>query len=136
MIHFFFKLNFKPPEERKKRTRNRNVVWFNPPYSRNVATNIGRKFLRIIDESFPPTHALRKIFNRNTVKLSYSCMPNMKNIISAHNKHILNSVPQPTDTRSKECNYRHKEKCPLDGNCQASGIVYQATVTRDDTGYR
>ena len=49
-----FKLNFKPPEERKKRTRNRNVVWFNPPYSCNVATNIGRKFLRIIDESFPP----------------------------------------------------------------------------------
>ena len=57
----------------------------------------------------------------------------MQNIISAHNKHILNSVPQPTDTRSKERNCRHKDKCPLDGNCQASGVVYQATVTRDDT---
>ena len=79
------KLNFKPPEERKKRTRNRIVVWFNPPYSCNVATNIGRKFLKIVDESFSPTHVLRKIFNKNTVKLSYSCMPNMHNIISAHN---------------------------------------------------
>ena len=37
------------------------------------------------------------------------------------------------DTRNKECNCRQKEKCPLDGNCQALGIVYQATVTRDDT---
>ena len=57
----------------------------------------------------------------------------MHNIISAHNKHILNSVSQPTDIKNKECNCRQKEKCPLDGNCQASSIVYQATVTPDDT---
>ena len=60
----------------KRRTRGRNISWFNPPYSANVATSIGAKFLKIIDRSFPPTHVLHKIINRNTIKISYRCMPN------------------------------------------------------------
>ena len=31
------------------------------------------------------------VVNRNTIKLSYSCMPNMKTIINNHNKRIMNS---------------------------------------------
>ena len=27
----------------KKRSRNRNIIWFNPPYSQSVKTNIGAK---------------------------------------------------------------------------------------------
>ena len=37
-----------------------------------------------------PTKTLHKIFNNNTLKLSYGSMPNVKNIISAHNKRLLN----------------------------------------------
>ena len=33
-------------------------------------------------------HKLRKIFNRNTIKISYSCMNNTKQIIDNHNKRI------------------------------------------------
>ena len=41
--------------KRRNRNRSRNVTWFNPPYSENIATNIGAKFLHIIDRCFPQT---------------------------------------------------------------------------------
>ena len=62
--------------------RKRNIVWFNPPFSKNVSTNVGKRFLNLIDYNFPFHHILHKIFNRNSVKVSKSCMPNMKGIIS------------------------------------------------------
>ena len=62
------RLEFTPPTNKtKKRNRGRRITWLNPPYSANVATNIGAKFLKIIDKCFPPTHPLAKIINRNTV---------------------------------------------------------------------
>jgi hypothetical protein len=44
------------------------LVGYNPPFSKNVSTNIGQTFLNIIDDEFPIGHPLPKIFNRNTVK--------------------------------------------------------------------
>ena len=61
-----------------RRKRHRNVIWYNPPFSKNVATNVGRTFLKILDEELSENHVFHKIFNRNTVKISYSCMPNLK----------------------------------------------------------
>ena len=89
---YAFKLEFKPPPQQppsQKRKRQRNVIWFNPPYNKSVKTNIGRAFISLIERSLPAGHKLRKIFNRNTIKLSYSCMPNVKQIIDGHNKAIL-----------------------------------------------
>jgi len=37
----------------KNRKRHRNITWFNPPFTRNVATNIGKKFFNILDREFP-----------------------------------------------------------------------------------
>ncbi len=71
---FDYKLYFKPQPPNPKRHRNRNAIWFNPPYSANVATDVGHKFLQAVDECFPPNHPLYRIFNRNTLKLSYSCI--------------------------------------------------------------
>ena len=48
---------------------------FNLPYNKNVKTSIGRAFISLINSSFPADHKLRKIFNRNTLKLSYGCIP-------------------------------------------------------------
>ena len=31
-----------------QRSRNRKVIWFNPPYSQNVKTNIGKMFIKIV----------------------------------------------------------------------------------------
>ncbi len=113
----------------RKRTRSRNVTWFNPPYSENVKTNIGRKFFNLLDKCFPPGHELHKLLNRNTVKLSYSCMRNVEKIISTHNKHIVTTPDSNPNKEIPLCNCRQKQTCPLDGKCLTKGIIYQATVT-------
>ena len=114
---------------RSRKKRKRKVSWFNPPYSSNVATNVAKQFLNLLDTCFPPLHPLHAIMNRNTVKVSYCTMPNIKQIITAHNKKILRKAdPQPPPG----CNCRDKKACPLDGQCKTRGIVYQATVTRKD----
>ena len=103
-------------------TRHRNLTWYNPPFSKNVATNVGKKFLRIVKESFSTEHPLRKIFNRNTLKVSYSCMPNLERKISAHNKSSL------VNNHQSQENCRDKHSCPLSGDCLIQNVVYQATV--------
>ncbi|KAL9966535.1 hypothetical protein ACROYT_G024623 [Oculina patagonica] len=119
------------PQPKRNRNRQRKIVWYNPPWDANVKTNLGRKFLNIIDRCFPNGHPLHKIFNKHTLKLSYSCMPNMKSIISSHNKAVLSDYhqSQTTQTCNKECNCRKKDQCPLDGKCLSQNVVYQATVT-------
>ena len=79
---------------------------------------------------FPNGHSLHKIFNKHTLKFSYSCVPNMKSIISSHNKALLLDYHQSqTQTSDKECNCRKKDQCPLDGKCLTQNVVYQATVS-------
>ena len=110
-----------------RRARRRNITWYNPPFNKNVATNVGKKFLRIVKESFSAKHPLRKIFNRNTLKVSYSCMPNLERKISAHNK---SSLVNNSQSQEKSCNCRDKHSCPLSGDCLIQNVVYQATVER------
>ena len=123
------KLTYNPePTPRTKGKRKREITWYNPPFDSNVKTNLGRKFLRIVDKYFQKKHPLYKIFNRHTLKLSYSCMPNMKSIISSHNKHVLSNANAPTP-QPDTCNCRKKSDCPLDGKCLQTNVIYQATVT-------
>ena len=114
-------------ETRKKRTCKRNVIWFNPPFSRSVKTNIGGTFLNLIAKNFPRGHRLYKIFNKNTVKISYSCLKNMKTIIQSHNSAI--SKQSSNNTPTNLCNCRVKANCPLRGECLATAVVYKAQVT-------
>ena len=80
------KLNYAEENNKIKQiSRKCNILWFNPPHSKLVKTNIGMIFLCLINKHFPPTHKYRKIFNKNTIKISYSCMPNIKSKISTHN---------------------------------------------------
>ena len=76
--------------------RRRHAIWFNPPFSANVTTNVGGRFLKIIDKCFPPTNPLNKIINRNKVKMAYKKMPYMKEIIGRHNMEVTRNgnVPQ------------------------------------------
>ena len=130
-----YQLTYKPEPNKsskdKCRTRPRHITWYNPPFDMNVKNNVGRIFLGIVNSSFPEGHALKPIFNRNTLKLSYSCMPNVKNAIDAHNKAQLK---KPAAEPPQNCNCRDKPNCPLNGGCRAKGIVYQATVTTPRTG--
>ena len=70
--------------------RKIKIIWFNPPYSKNVLTKVGNQFLKLTNKDFPRHHKLYKLFNKNNVKVNYSCMPNIKNIINTHNKKIIN----------------------------------------------
>lgn len=107
----------------KNRQRKRNILWFNPPFNTRVKTNVGRKFFQILEECFPSDSILRKIFNRNYIKLSYSCLTNIKKTIDIHNSKKLITMEQ-TD----KCNCR-KNHCPIEGQCGKRNVVYQATVT-------
>ena len=107
------------PQANERRKRRRKIMWFNPRYSMNVKTNISKIFLNLLHKHFPPTHLFHKIFNKNTVKISYSCMCNMNSIISAHNRSILN----PPKT-SYGCNCRDDTNCPLQNQCLTPNIVY------------
>ena len=113
--------------EKKKKTkkRKRNIVYFHPPYCKSVRTNIGRVFRNLVVKHFTSDHPLFKILNKNTIKLSYSCLPNVKTTISAHNKAILhdNNIDQ-----ASTCNYKSMT-CPLDGKCLMSNVVYKAVVS-------
>jgi hypothetical protein len=82
-----------PSREIERKNKAGNVIWFNPPYTQhaNVLTNVGGAVLELVDKHFPPGNTLRKIFNRNAIKISYSCMNNMASIIKGHNKKVLNN---------------------------------------------
>ena len=128
---FDHKLEYDPPKEtnsRKKKTRRRQITWFNPPFSQNVSTNIGRKFLLLLDNCIPPGHPLHKLLNRNTVKISYRTMPNIGQNIARHNAQVLNS-DQPKKTTSG-CNCQKSRVCPMPGKCQSEGLIYGAKVTQ------
>ena len=118
------KLEYHPPEERNKRKRVRKILWFNPPYNANLRTNVGRKFLNLIDKHFPRGSPLYSLINRYKVKLSYRCMPNMGDLISTHNNKILNERQEIS-----RCKYQDKSKCPMPGKCATDKVVYRATVT-------
>lgn len=128
-----YNLTYSPVQQRTdKRRRSRNITWYNPPFDLGVYTNIGHEFLKIIKQSFPQSHPLGRLFNKNTVKLSYSCMPNLKNIIDGRNKTLLNDSNND-DINNKQCNCRRGTDCPLDGNCLTESIVYKATVETNNS---
>ena len=82
----------------KRRQQKRNIICFNPPFSKSLVTKIDKTFLRLIEKHFPPHHKLRKLSNQNNVKTSYSCMLNVKWIIKKHNKTVLDP---PTNTSER-----------------------------------
>ena len=80
-----------------------------------------------IKTHFPIGNKLLKIFNRNTVKVSYSCMSNVKSIITSHNTRIIRKS-QPQDISAENGNCRNKHACPLQNKCMSKDIVYKATI--------
>ena len=124
-----FELKFDPLASEvkpKKRSRKRHILWFNPPYNSTVKTNVGKEFLGLIDKCFPPNHPLRKVFNRQNVKISYSTTQNMEQIISGKNSKLL---AEP-EKEAKICSCPKTKVCPLENKCLTDNLVYKATVTQ------
>ena len=114
-----------------KRKRKRKIMWFTPPFSKEVKSNITKLFIQILERCFPQGNTLRKIFNKNTIKISYSTTKNISKIISAHNRKILqtqNNVQEPCRCRGGLKN------CPVEGKCLLEGVIYQAEVKSREEG--
>ena len=124
--------------QRNRRRRKRQIIWWNPPFSMNVKTNVGAKFLALISKCFPKDGPLGKAFNRSNLKLSYSTCPNMKQIIAAHNRKVLANIKPPIpvvdapETKTCNCSRRMMEEvggCPLQGKCLTANVGYTAEVS-------
>ena len=65
------------------------------------------------------------IFSRKNVKISYSCIDNIINIISSHNPKIIN---WGNEANGKPCNCRNKHKCQLDNKCLTNKNAYETEI--------
>lgn len=121
------KIGYTENKNNRKR-RKRRIIWYNPPYSKSIKTSIGKKFNSLIRKHFTKENPLSKIFNKNSIKLSYSCTRNIGQIIKAHNRKILQKGKQE---EQKTCNCRKIENCPMKKEsdmCRQKNVIYQAVV--------
>ena len=63
--------------------------------------------------------------------MSYRCTKNLARKISSHNLKII-QADNNREVENGGCNCRDKNKCPVEGECQKMGVIYQAEVTRED----
>ena len=68
-------------KSKSPKTRKRNIIWFNPPFSKSVSTNVAKAFLQLVTKHFPRSHNFHKIVNRNTIKVSCSYINSISKII-------------------------------------------------------
>ena len=57
-------------------------------------------------------------------------MPNMKAIITGHNKKLLE---KKSSQQPKPCNCKNKDIFPLKGSCLQQSVIYQADVYHGNT---
>ena len=121
-------MKYETRENINNRNRHRKIIWFNPPFSQSVKTNIGKIFLKLVRKCCPRHHKLQKIFNPNTLKLRYCVMKNISNIIKWCNATVLAT----SATHKRLCNCRNKDSCPLNGCCLKQCFIYKAEVHLDN----
>ena len=114
--------------ENEDKQRSRSIIWFNPPWSSNIRTNVGAKFISLVRKHFPKSSPLYSIFNIKKLKVSYKTTSNMSAIIKSHNKKILSG--KVVDNVRKGCNCRGGVAvCPMRGSCLDKSMIYKAEVT-------
>ena len=91
---------------------------------------MGKIFLKLVAKHFPPENPLHKLFNKNSVKTSYRCTPNLGRKISAHNRKIL-EADRNREGVNEPC-VCTKFECPVEGKCTQRGVIYNATIKRED----
>ena len=135
-------LTYEPPEENTAtnthRKRRRNIIWFNPPYNKELKTNLGHKFLKLVEKHFPQNHRYHKIFNKNSIKLSYSCTPNLSMTIKKINRQKIEKIEDKSTTSElmpSKYNCRIKRNCPLNGRCLEKSLNYEAEISTSQAKY-
>ena len=129
---------YNPIPNNPRRNRHWNTIWYNPPFNKSIRTNIVHNFLQLIDKHFQPANRLDTLFNKQMVRVSYSCTENMKSIVSKHNKTILRKHDNPSSTSNmnndltQPCNCCQATECTVNGKCLEKSVVYQAVATSAD----
>ena len=112
-----------------RRTRQRKTIWFNPPFSKNISTNVAAKFLSLVRRHFGKDSKLYSIFNVFNLKVSYCTGPSMMDIISKHNAKVLRKNEEKDKAAPPGCNCQGgAANCPLNGRCLTKSLVYRADV--------
>ena len=116
-----------------QKNRKRKIIWFNPPFCKLANIDVGKYFLRLIDKHFKQDNILHKIFNRKTLKISYSCTNNISQIINSHNNKLINKFHNQINnnninSKKIECNCKSQSDCPMNGLCSLDNVVYQAII--------
>ena len=65
-----------------------------------------------MQKHFPNDQKYQKIFSKNNVKISYSCVANIKSVINIHNKEVI--TEKKTETAKYNC--INKPYCPFPRN--------------------
>ena len=68
---------------------------------------------------------------QSSIFQGYRCLPNMGAQVRKHNNKILNNANKKQSNRtppSCNCIKSKKNECPLPGECNQQGVIYQATV--------
>ena len=83
-------IKFSKRDNNRKGNRSRRIIFFHPPWSDQIKTNVGKCFLQLLDKHFPRGSELFHYFSRQKVKVSYSILPNVATILKSHNRKVLN----------------------------------------------
>ena len=90
-----------------------------------VANMIEKEFFRFLKKNFLPSNSLCKIFNRNTIKLNHSTIPNVASLINKNNiKKLRNNQP----TEPPKCNCTNKTDCFFKGKSHFECISWAYIV--------
>ena len=78
-------------EKMEKSKTARKIIWFNPVFSKRVKPerSVGKAFFEAMETSFPGGSSLRKLLNKNKVKMSYRNMPNFEMVVNSINRVML-----------------------------------------------
>jgi hypothetical protein len=122
-----------PTTTTQKRKRQRNIIWFNPSSSKNVRSNIARDFLQLIDKHFPKANPLHEIFNRNSIKVSYTAAWKVLEVLFQTKQARPMARAEPIESPSKFCDCQIPCECQLQKKCLTKGRVYKAVIkTKED----
>ena len=94
-----------PKQQCKQQKESSHYYMVQSPYSQNVKTNIKKTFLKLVKRHFLGDHKLYKIFTRNTLNLSYSCMGSISSVTKQHNYKVLST----TENVDQLCKFRNKK---------------------------
>ena len=109
-------------------------MFFHPPFSLGVKTNVGKKFFQIVDQVFKKS-ALGCIFNRKSMRVSYCTTTNVARVIGGHNSKLTAASAEAeaerpaVPARTCNCTKANRDNCPLGGECLVSSVIYSAKVT-------